>query len=1791
VINDAVLHQAYTRTLDITQTVTNSHVNNVQITVNCPDKTGFEITKIEVSKDNISWTDITASALDNGQAGKYVYKLTRANTFTPLGYAGNQLQAGAKVYIRETVKLHKCGGGNLTYNIAYGDGNTFCNPISTAPVDINALNPAYSVDYMGSGYLHTIDYGQAGFWNTQILNNSAGSDAIMLKTFASMYDTRYTDSPVHIFDSVFLMDSVGTAVVAKIPLQNTISMSSTSQSSGVVFNLPSHAYIHKVDFENLPKATTPQMINAYTDAGLTDTDGDSIYSDILLKQKVNLRFYYHLEVKDSAVTCPANRLLETHIRSDVFWQNRCEQTYSFSRADHYNPPTTNFNAVRGGMNGPALSLDNNLLAAGDPAILTVMMNNANASSGQGGFPYQKISSTRIHKVEITLPAGLDYDGTDIQIRNGSEPTSIPATEVTWNQITRQLVFRNTKSLVQPIYYEIPVEANSTPDNTKSFHIEHTFALQGMQAPAQHWSCWDATVPYTQKSTCTRLEMANFTAERTSFGWIDTSNLHVRDTAQGRADRNTPGIDLHAVGPYDNITFVTDIAVNGSISLDPGEKLMAELNYVTPYSTALFNMPTSDHKIALHYKKSGQSSYTHVADFSPTVNPTLLTLTNTNININPNHSIGVNIASFIGTVTIPALGTGDTLRLEYFLQTTANIQKTAPQIIQVSAEVYTQQNIDPKKTCFPLILPVKTFNYNLAAPSSPSADYPNINVIDNNASFLRWQMGGSSGGVEEVFPNEYRPNVFYRNMTLTVDALVRINSLYWSGRSNAVAYKMYDMIRDTDYTVDYSNGNTIITILRHPLMMEGYVDYFCGLWIYGSYDIICVDPTKTSITSHSEFERLDYPTSATTADYRQESGNSCTHQCNTLYPQYRYQTSVTTPAALVSPVTPEVSWDFSINNASLWAATDPILPNSWIAFECDAGIIPVELREGNTVIASGASLVPYGGANKWWVKLDSLSVPVSRNYTIRCTYTACSGQPEMKITHGFSRIAYPDNPAYGYRTDYNSPYVCNTQSVTVKMNPPAINFGGVLTHRPSPGQLTKNNFCDTIGFSAEFHNGLSTAVSNLRMEINLPAGFTYESSSAKAKFGTGGWDLATASISNNILTITLNPADTLKAYKDTNAVAYIDFRLRVSCGADNNQSIYARFIGTSGCGMETVKTYNSQNILIAGLEAPPTYRTEMLYLLNSSYLLVSPSQNDIIRLIGEYRLYSSPEDSVYAIIDLPANVDLIGTNGGLAFQQNGSRLMAQLPNYGNVGTLYRFDLMLQAVNPAQWNMDSMTIFIRTGKINALTCDNLNCSMFEYGAYVDSVKFAMQKLEVNFDSTVTAKSRFNSPTSERVEISGSLVNNCAYPSGKLNIDLYYNNGTTYVPVSSIVSGSTVSYVAANGGVTSFTLVADIASNQDICDMRLVLRKNNTADNSLNPYLADSVWAVVPNPVYEIQTQPAEICQTASISIGENSISNYSYSWMPSSYLSASNVTPVTFHYTGSPLYRDTVMRYLVEITRPKGCRSTDTVFVPMKMLPFVDAVSNMKVCHEGTLNVSFTDAHNTGSTYNWTAPSNSAGIPVSGSGPINKTLSNVGSSSETVTVTVTPEKNSCNGTSKQFTVTVHPLPDFVSVADTTVCTAITLSDLISNLPVNSIVRFYRDAAGSSLLPSPRVGILSDTLYYVRSMDTVTGCESVMHTINIHPGSYPPYTLTTGNNVVCLGDTVTLNNSQGGGIWTISDPTTGKLVSPASGSVKVRGLKPGTVYISYTVGTGTCETKITFALKVIPSAPPTVIMGVER
>jgi hypothetical protein len=187
--------------------------------------------------------------------------------------------------------------------------------------------------------------------------------------------------------------------------------------------------------------------------------------------------------------------------------------------------------------------------------------------------------------------------------------------------------------------------------------------------------------------------------------------------------------------------------------------------------------------------------------------------------------------------------------------------------------------------------------------------------------------------------------------------------------------------------------------------------------------------------------------------------------------------------------------------------------------------------------------------------------------------------------------------------------------------------------------------------------------------------------------------------------------------------------------------------------------------------------------------------------------------------------------------------------------------------------------------------------------------------------------------------------------------------------------------------------------------------------------------------------------------------------------------------------------------------------------------------------------------------------------------------------------CRASSDSILVTVSSSPLPTVVSDTTVCTdLIDLRVYVSNIAANNVIGYYADASGLIPLALPLVRVTSDTVYYVRSIDTLFGCRSAMQAIRLTLGVNPIVNPTTGLGVVCVGSSVVISNSTAaGGVWTLSN-TNAEITTATPNSVTVKGLVIGKLYVSYTVGS-ICQTRVTFPLKVIGAGAPTIIIGIER
>jgi hypothetical protein len=335
------------------------------------------------------------------------------------------------------------------------------------------------------------------------------------------------------------------------------------------------------------------------------------------------------------------------------------------------------------------------------------------------------------------------------------------------------------------------------------------------------------------------------------------------------------------------------------------------------------------------------------------------------------------------------------------------------------------------------------------------------------------------------------------------------------------------------------------------------------------------------------------------------------------------------------------------------------------------------------------------------------------------------------------------------------------------------------------------------------------------------------------------------------------------------------------------------------------------------------------------------------------------------------------------------------------------------------------------------------------------------------------------------------------------------------------------------TKFSLSGNVRYTEKICDMYLLLRK--WKPGSLNAYLADSCIIKVPNPTYNITEVVDPICQmTGATTIGEQPIKDYKYTWSPATYLNIANKARVAFGYDwqGAPYYgeNDKILIYKVEIKRPSGCSSTDTVFVPLKPLPFVTQPANAILCDGEHFRVQFADPNSSETTYEWTADGGlTAGFAPSGSSNVIDVaeVHNTGNQPQIVTIQVTPKRAGCLGEAKIFFVTINPKPSIYMVSDQINCAgAMVPATTISGNLADALYKWERKSgdavvgnSGLVIIPAyiaqntdpnnPKVGYYRAWAEYNYGKKCYS--DTVNFTITIEP---MPTVETTGNTELCSG-----------------------------------------------------------------------------
>jgi len=289
----------------------------------------------------------------------------------------------------------------------------------------------------------------------------------------------------------------------------------------------------------------------------------------------------------------------------------------------------------------------------------------------------------------------------------------------------------------------------------------------------------------------------------------------------------------------------------------------------------------------------------------------------------------------------------------------------------------------------------------------------------------------------------------------------------------------------------------------------------------------------------------------------------------------------------------------------------------------------------------------------------------------------------------------------------------------------------------------------------------------------------------------------------------------------------------------------------------------------------------------------------------------------------------------------------------------------------------------------------------------------------------------------------------------------------------------------------------------------------------------------------------------------------------------------------------LKLRVTTTLAAPCNQIDDDII-LKIKPDISLTSlgTKSICTGNSVAYTPTSAA-AGVTYTWTATgtASATGYTTNGTGNINNILTNTDLSADaTVTYTITPHLDGCDGTPFNLVVTVKPNPIVTATAaNSTICnktsSAITLSANLTavNYTYSSTVtgnitgNTNRTVASAGTQINDILtnsGTVSGTVTYTVTPVSSNGCPGVPTTVTITV--LPNATLANAgpDEAICNATTYTLKGNApivGTGKWGIvSAPTAITFADDTQATTDIAGLQPGNTYVlRWTIKDASCST----------------------
>ena len=360
-----------------------------------------------------------------------------------------------------------------------------------------------------------------------------------------------------------------------------------------------------------------------------------------------------------------------------------------------------------------------------------------------------------------------------------------------------------------------------------------------------------------------------------------------------------------------------------------------------------------------------------------------------------------------------------------------------------------------------------------------------------------------------------------------------------------------------------------------------------------------------------------------------------------------------------------------------------------------------------------------------------------------------------------------------------------------------------------------------------------------------------------------------------------------------------------------------------------------------------------------------------------------------------------------------------------------------------------------------------------------------------------------------------------------------GTTFVWTAALQSGTAIGFSDGTGSLIDQTLTNSTSSPAVV---RYTITPTGPAPT--NCVGSDFTLDVTVNPTPDVIASPSSerICNNTATNIALSTNitgTTVTYSWT-ASLISGSasgfsnnsgNSIQETLTNSGNT---EAVVRYTITPSIGSCTGTPITVDITVNPSGQVNDVSDQVVCNNGSTSaINFSTSRTDGTTtYEWTNDNTSIGLNASGSGDIlSFTAINSGTTPVTATVTVTPTYTngslSCEGPSKDFTITVNPTAQVDNPGTQILCNQASVS-----------VNFTTDRTGGSTSYSwtndnPSIGLGASGNGNLSFTATNTGTSPISANIEVTP------TFSNGGEN-CSGpsETFTITVNPSGQVNTIGD-----------------------------------------------------------